>query len=361
METPLKKEILFIDFEAITPNLFDKYTDYLVKEEIIYCFTIGKVINKAHFVKKTYFVDLKAFDFKVYQTLLKATLYQAIFDFVGKEVEINSDNITLYGWSPVLETKITSRYLKIPTQSLNDKSVSLDDVYNYMESGEVDIFEPIRDLKINTKHNFNLKTVQKTGLLASYLGFVIFMYQNNFPPVKNSITYDEYLLICDTLTKYNSLDVEKMFYILKNIKEATKAIEHLTEINAKILQISSQISKHHNFLTIIKSNLGLKKPDIFINKYLENLEQENFKFQTKIEKSNQEDEVLIRNLKRNIKQNEYLIKRFKADSNCKTVKNVITKYSKYINTLEKSKNQLREQKKLGNSTKMKRKVPNNIK
>ncbi|VEU70320.1 hypothetical protein [Mycoplasmopsis glycophila] len=327
MSKKLTQQILFVDFEAITPNFLHKIPKYKnIKDEIVYCFTLGKVINKDKTIFKTYFIDLSNFDVKIYSDNLTKTLEQAIYDFVGPNLTISNQTIQFLGWNAHLENKITSKYLKIQTNSIDDNHISLDNVALKLGYQDVDHFLELD--KINLKLS---SQTDKKGKIAAYLGYILFAYYNNETKQIDKLNYDDILLIKEMVKNYNEADVKQTIFILKNLPKAQKIIDSLIVKRDKINQLSRELQRGKKMLELIKLDLGKRNRNIFVNKYIENLQSWVYKNQKKQEELDKNSHKYDQNqefLQKSIKQKELLINFLQKEQNCRTINNVIIKHQK---------------------------------
>ncbi|WP_426461444.1 hypothetical protein [Mycoplasma hafezii] len=348
MKSKQKINYLLIDFEAITPNFFRGYPKK-VATEVVYCFTIGKVLNTKNrdFITKTYFINLSEFHYRNYEKLLQIALQQAVSEFIGPEQKISAETVVFYGWNPGLENKITQKYFKIPTLPINSTTVALDDVVRIMKNGEtVDFFARVRDLDVKTRFNVNLAKETKTGLIASYLGYLMFGYQNNFYEIKKQLSHDQYLLINETLHNYNKNDVCNLEYIIRNSKLANQALDVLDELNQKIREVTSDIQREYQFISLIGQHIEAEEHlELPINRYQQKLKMA-LNHKNQVAQSWRTDQKTKVHLFKDIKRTQYLIKKLDAAPKNKTIAHLIVEQDEKIQKLETIKNQLREEKKV---------------
>ncbi|MEE3928623.1 hypothetical protein V2E24_03480 [Mycoplasmopsis ciconiae] len=341
----MDKYTFYIDFEAISPPHFYKLNFSNPLNCLPFCYTIGYYDKDKHFNIRFKILDFTKATIKNWAKYLKSDIAKHIYELIDKKIEINSDNVTFIGWNPVLENSVTKYLFDIPTLPLiNSGVISLDSITQNSKYAKNEYFSYFKNLDFQDKYYISAIDTNKNGLIASYIGFLLYCaakrkyFKNDYIFKNCNLSY-----IVNELAQYNKDDVLKMDFIIRNYDVIHSKVSNIETLRKKITNFSAKINQLKSFNTQIKKYISVS------DKYMDDLT-----IKITIEKTNLINK--IDNLK-SVNNNFEVLKLKGEIKRINKIQSLIYKYSlKYttikeyfafcnnkIDQLEKSKQQVKKQ------------------
>ncbi|TNK81931.1 hypothetical protein C4M97_02555 [Mycoplasmopsis pullorum] len=238
----MSKYEFYIDFEAISNPYLNRVIPNL--SEFPFFYTIGAYDQDNHFKTKTSMLNFSDVTRANHLEKLKQLLIHDIRSLTKKEFEINNENVKFIGWNPHLENSITTKLFNIPTHALYKESqISLELITKGGNFSD-DYFEYFKSLDLKDEMYTSVVRSGKTGVMASYSGFILYCYFKKKYYKKDELKkVVNVSKITSDLAYYNRDDVLKLHYIKQNWTTLEPKIKKLNKIRQKIINIQNEIIK----------------------------------------------------------------------------------------------------------------------
>ncbi|QGZ97503.1 hypothetical protein GE118_01665 [Mycoplasma sp. NEAQ87857] len=234
-----KTYVIFLDFEAINNwkvKNRKKPKDWLDKDMPI-CVTIGWFNLEHNFKTQTIFFNLQNIKRKSFWSESRAIFKNALVRLTGFKGKITSNNFIFCGWGASLENKFTNKLVNLPSYSLTDFSINLDNVSKSFTNVK-NYFDKF--IKANKQNQTIQKNQHKTGFIASYIGSLMYAYVNGY----DWVSRNDYIKYSNYLGQYNSSDVIKMGLMMKDPEKLNIVLNYFAKKNSQINSVLSSINKY---------------------------------------------------------------------------------------------------------------------